>query len=275
MDATSFTTYQTNVQFNKLRASLGLNAVVADDDPSGKVDRFSGYLGIRKLFAKYSKGKIRGDADWTGSVAPGMDTTFHYDTSIQSYQLNYMFDYKGTPGFYVGIGYTSMDIPIEIHTLVTPGGKENQVYGVPVYDKSYKVKAYCFDFGFDTMLGEMANGKITPGDIKFFGHGEDTIGFGDGRISDETVAYAEALNPGRTFIDKKGFIVFLQNDTTMGMYWAPSLLKGHGIISLGYNLSFFMVGTFGGAADKASELGYDASYGMLRHGPQVRLYATW
>jgi hypothetical protein len=280
MEAVAFTSYEANVRINKLKTTLGLTAVV-DDSLVGDVDRLAGYAATKNFLFRYSQGKIKGSADWTGATAPGMAQSFDYDHPVTSYEINYMFGDKGpdesgmTFGWYAGVGYTTLKVPIEIHTLITPGGKENQVYGTPVYDNGYDAKLYCAQFGFDTMLGEMAKGRIVPGTIKFFGHTQDTLGFGEGTISPESVAYAEALNPGRTFVDREGFITYVQNDSTMGVFWAPSFFKGHGVIALGYNLNFSFIATFGGAAERANELGYDASFGLLRHGPQLRVYATW
>lgn len=280
MDVTRFTSYAANVRFNKINATLGLNAVV-DDSEAGKVDQYAGYLAIKNIFFRYSLGKIRGSAEWLGQQATDMPMAFDYDHDITSYEINYLFTSKNpsksgmNTGFYVGVGYTSMTVPIEIHTLITPGGKENQQYGVPVYDNGYEAKLFCAQFGFDGMMGDMAAGAIKPGDIRFFGHAQDTIGFGNGTVSDESIAWAEELNPGRTFQDPKSFVAYLQNDSTLGFYWAPSLLRGHGVIALGYNLNFCFLATFEGAASKASELGYDASYGLMRHGPQLRAYLTW
>jgi hypothetical protein len=280
MEATGFTSYSTNVRFKKINATLGLNAVV-QDDLVGDIDQFAGYVAVKNIFFRYSLGSIKGSADWTGTLATGMPRRFEYDHDVTSYEINYMFKGKGDGnpdmnlGWYAGIGYAGLKVPIEIHTLTTPGGKENQVYGVPVYDDAYEVKAYCAQFGFDTMMGDMASGSIKPGTIKFFAHGQDTLGFGSGEISPESVAFAEDLNPGRVFVDEKSIVGYLQNDTTMGFFWAPSLLGGHGVVAIGYNINFSMVFTFSGAAEEATELGYDASFGTFRHGPQFRVYATW
>ena len=280
MDATGFTSYETNVRIKKLNMALGLNAVV-EDDLVGEVDRYAGYIAIKNIFFRYAQGSIKGTADWKGTLAPGMASTFDYDHPVRSYEINYLFNDNGpdqtgmTMGWYAGVGYTTMKAPLEIHTLVTPGGKENQVYGVPVYDTSYEMEAFCIQFGFDNMMGEIAKGRIKPGAVKFFAHAQDTMGFGKGTMGSDSVAYAEALNPGRTFVDRKSFITYLQNDSTMGFFWAPSLFRGHGVVALGYNLNFSCIISFGGAAEDATELGYDASYGLLRHGPQLRVYATW
>jgi hypothetical protein len=277
MEATGFTSYSANVRFNRINTALGLSAVV-EDDLTGKVDQYAGYVAVKNMFFKYSLGSIKGTGRWTGALATGMPQEFEYDHDVTQYEINYLFGERNSSmpmGWYVGMGYAALKVPIEIHTLVTPGGKENQVYGVPVYDDAYDVKAYCAQFGFDSMMGEMANGKVKPGTFKFFGHGQDTLGFGTGEISEESVAYAEELNPGRIFQDRKSIVAYLQNDTTLGFYWAPSLLGGYGILAVGYNINFTMVMTFQGAASKASELGYDASFGTFRHGPQFRIYATW
>lgn len=280
MDATRFTSYGANVRFNKINATLGLNAMM-DDTEAGKVDQYAGYLAIKNIFFRYSMGKIRGSADWTGTLATGMPVGFDYDYDVTSYEINYLFKAKQTsrngmnPGWYAGLGYTTMTVPIEIHTLTTPGGKENQQYGIPVYDDGYEVELFCAQFGFDNMMGDMAEGAVKPGDIKFFGHAQDTIGFGNGTVSGDSAVWAEELNPDRTFQDKQGFVAYVQNDTTFGFYWAPSLLRGHGVLALGYNLNFCFLATFGGAAEESTELGYDASFGLLRHGPQFRAYVTW
>ncbi len=275
MEATGFTSYSTNVRINKINTSLGLSAVV-EDDLVGDVDQFAGYVAVKNVFFRYSLGKIRGTGVWTGDLATGMSRDFAYDHDVKSYEINYMFGNKESGmGMYAGIGYAEVTVPIEIHTLVTPGGKENQKYGIPVYDDAYEVKAYCAQFGFDTMMGDMASGNIRPGSVRFFAHGQDTLGFGNGEVASVSAAFAEELNPGRTFVDRKSFVGYLQNDTTLGFYWAPSFLYGHGVVGLGYNINFCMVVTFDGAAEEATELGYDASFGTFRHGPQLRVYATW
>ncbi|MBU1169511.1 MAG: hypothetical protein KKD44_08105 [Proteobacteria bacterium] len=280
MDATQFTSYEANVRFNRFHTALGLSAVV-DDNVVGEVDRYAGYIAVKNIFIRYSQGKIKGTADWNGSLATGMAPAIAYDHDVRSYEINYMFNDNGpdkagmTAGWYVGMGYTTMTVPIEIHTMTTTGGKENQIYGVPVYDDAFEVTAYCAQFGFDTMLGDMAKGRVKPGDIKFFAHAQDTLGFGQGTVSPESAAWAEELNPGRTFMNKDSFIVYLQNDSTLGFFWAPSLLRGHAVLALGYNLNFSVIMSFSGGASDATELGYDASFGLLRHGPQFRAYATW
>ncbi len=281
MEATGYTSYSANVRFNKINATLGLNAVV-EDELAGDVDRYAGYVALKNILFRYSMGSIKGTGTWTGDLATaaGMPRDFTYDHDVMSYEINWLFgegpNANGmNTGWYAGIGYAALTVPIEIHTLITEGGKENQKYGVPVYDDAYDVKAYCAQFGFDTMMGDMAAGAVKPGTVKFFGHGQDTLGFGSGEMSPESVAYAEELNPGRTFVDRKSFVGFIQNDTTLGFYWAPSFLGGYGVLAVGYNINFSMVVTFSGAAEKATELGYDASFGTFRHGPQMRLYATW
>jgi hypothetical protein len=280
MDSTSYSSYEANVRVEKLELSLGVNAVM-QDGPAGDVDRLVGYIGIKNIFIRASQGKIRGTAAWTGSLAPGMTRSFTYENGIKSYDILYLLDEKKplpdgmSMGWYVGFGYTKFDAPVEVTTLVTTGGKENQKFGVPVYDKRYAIDAYSFLFGFDTLMGSMSHGTMKPGDIGFFGNAHDRFGFGSGTVSDDTVKFAEALNPGKTFVDRKLLVSFLENDSTIGFYWSPKAFSGHGVVALGYNLSFVFVTPFGGAAKSSADLGYEASFGMLRHGPLLRVLASW
>jgi len=262
MDATSYSSYEANVRVEKLELSLGVNALL-EDGPAGDVDKLVGYIGIKNIFIRASQGKIRGTANWPGSLAPGMTRSFTYENSIKSYDILYLLDEKKplpdgeSMGWYVGFGYTKFDAPVEIATLVTTGGRENQEYGVPVFEKNYSIEAYSFLFGFDTLMASMSLGKMKPGDIGVFLNLHLRLGFGSGTVSDDTVKFAEALNPGKTFVDSKQLVVLIANDSTMGFYWSPKVFSGHGVVALGYNYAMLFVGSLDGAAKSSADLGYD------------------
>jgi hypothetical protein len=101
------------------------------------------------------------------------------------------------------------------------------------------------------------------------------MGFGSGTISSTSVQYAESLNPGKKFVDRKGSLVYLENNSSLGVSWSPSFLNGKAILALGYNLFFNSIMPMSGAAESSTDLGYDANTGMLHHGPEIRFFAIW
>jgi len=294
IEKNSFTTYDANVRFNKIQTVLGLSAITDENTLSGKIHRFSGYIGLKKMYFRLMRGKVAGSGVWNNTLATDMPQNFNFDSSISSYDALYSFsDYNpqnaqqsaqvGNPnaaplmymGAYLGIGLTKGEVPATIRTLITTGGKVNQKYGKFVYDKDYAFSAVSFLFGFDTITGTILADGIVPGTIQPYFSCYDRIGFGKGTVSDEAVRYAEELNPGKTFVDRKATLAYLENNTSIGASWIPSFLKGKAIMAVGYNLFFNSIMPLSGAAETSTELGYDATTGMLRHGPEFRIFAIW
>ena len=290
IEKNSFTTYDANVRFNKIQTVLGLSAITDENTISGKIHRFSGYIGLKKMYFRLMRGKVAGSGVWNTTLATGMPKNFNFDSSISSYDALYSFgefNPQGTPsgnpndppimhmGAYLGIGLTKGEVPATIRTLITTGGKINQKYGKFVYDKDYSFSAVSFLFGFDTITGTILADGIVPGTIQPYFSCYDRIGFGKGTVSDESVRYAEELNPGKTFVDKKATLAYLENNSSIGASWVPSFLKGKAIMAVGYNLFFNSIMPLSGAAETSTELGYDATIGMLRHGPEFRIFAIW
>jgi len=290
IDKNCFTTYDANVRFNKIQTVLGLSAITDENTLSGKIHRFSGYIGLKKMYFRLMKGQVAGSGVWNAALATDMPKNFNFDSSISSYDALYSFSEfnpqsskASTPndppvlhmGAYIGLGLTKGEVPATIRTLITTGGKVNQKYGKFVYDKDYAFSAISFLFGFDTITGAILADGIVPGTIQPYFSCYDRIGFGKGTVSDESIRYAEELNPGKTFVDKKATVAYLENNSSIGASWVPSFLKGKAIMAVGYNLFFNTIMPFGGAAETSTELGYDATIGMLRHGPEFRIFAIW
>ncbi|OFZ47763.1 MAG: hypothetical protein A2381_07155 [Bdellovibrionales bacterium RIFOXYB1_FULL_37_110] len=292
IDKNSFITYDANVRLNKIQTVLGLSAITDENTISGKIHRFSGYIGLKKMYFRLMKGKIAGNGVWNDTLATNMPARFNFDNSISSYDALYSFSEikpkssklppqasSSAPpmdtGFYLGLGITKGEVPATVRTLITTGGKENQKYGKFVYDKDYAFSVVSFLFGFDTITGTILADGVVPGIIQPYFSCYDRIGLGSGTISDESVRYAEELNPGKTFVDKKSTLAYLENNTSIGASWTPSFLKGKAIMAIGYNVFFNSIMPLSGAAETSTELGYDANIGMLRHGPEFRIFALW
>ncbi|MBU2644921.1 hypothetical protein KKI24_09460 [bacterium] len=274
-DGTSFTSYEANVRIEKLKTTLGFNAVF-NDKLVGEVDRYAGYVATKNMFFRYSQGKISGSADWTDDRATGMAPTFSFNHSVIAYEINYLF-MDSVQSSYFGIGYTAMNIPIQIDTMIKQEGHGDSLYyGKPVYDPEYGVKAYYFKFGLDNLLGGMTAGNLPIG-LDYFISSQTEVGAGEGTISAQAVMWAEELNPNRTFLDSKASVFYGHTDTTVGISWVPSYFKGQAVFALGYNLKLYAVNILGGykKPGDTSELGYDTAFGMMRHGPQFKVYAAW
>ncbi len=265
MEATKFTSYETNIHYKPADISIGGNINV-EDNVIGKIEKAFGYIGYKNTFIRYSSGTIRGEAHWKGTLAPKMESNFSFNNPYRGIDFLYTFDGRGS--LYVGLGYTYLEAPLEISTLVTPGGKENQTEGVPVYDKSFKVKVYSFVFGFDNLH----NGSAGLG---FFVSAQDKVGFGQGRMSDSTVRSAEYLNPGHELTDTTPVLAYVENDSSIGISYKYMTGDFTFIVAVGYNLVLSTVFTFGAAAEEASDLGYDASYESFRHGVIFKAIAMW
>ena len=283
MDRNDFTTYDANIRFEKIKTVLGFSLTQAEDKNSNKTLDYAGHIGFQNMFFRVMSGKISGSGEWTGLLATQMPKTFTFSHTLRSYDVLFYLKSKESKtsnnmtetGMYIGLGHTKGALPVTVRTLITTGGKENQKYGNFVYDKDYSMEVYSFLFGFDTIGGNIFSKKVKGGSFNFYATAYDRIGFGKGIISDDAKRYAEELNPGKTLIDSKSFLGYLENNSSLGFSWTPSLTKGKAILALGYNVFFNAIFPFGGGAEKSTELGHDANTGMFRHGPELRFFAIW
>lgn len=284
MKTTSFSSYESNIRFPKIGLVFGANVNV-DDTVVGQVDRVLGYLGFKNVTLKVSQGSLKGIAKWYGEFAPGMLPAFNFNYKITNIDLLYYLNFSGSDAssqtnphwFYIGFGYTTFKAPIEVKTLLTEGGKVNQYYGKFVYDKSYTISAYAFLFGFDTLASTMRGEAIPISSIglTFWGFAQDRIAIGHGTISNDTVQWAQTLNPGTIIVEKKTIISYLENDSSIGIAYIPPFLDNKIAFAIGYNLTFASVVTFEAAAETKTDLGYDANFDFLHHGVIFRIYAVW
>lgn len=271
-EATNFTSYEGSFKFKKY--IFGVNFEV-EDNFIGKAEKYMGYLGYDNMHLRYQSGRLKGAVDWKGQLGTGMSSSFDFDSKFTHVDLIRWLE-KGSAIGYIGASYTSFDAPVEVSTLITNTDQAHQKFGIPVYDKKYEVRAYSFIFGLDTM-GDAIRGQYLGGGegFGFMAVGQDRIGFGNGKISEDVVVAAESLNPGRKFTERNSFIGFLENDTTFGMQYTKTYGKATLCAGLGYNIMFVFVVPFSGAAKNPADLGYDTSFDLFRHGPVFRLYALW
>jgi len=276
-DATSMTTWEGSITGNKIPLRLGVN-VQLEDNFIGKLYKFSGYLGFKKTYLRIQTGKISGNATWTGNVIPNYSPTFPFSYRYTNIDLLLSLGKAKMTGTYIGLGYTSLKVPIQVNTLITQSDQAHQEYGVPVFEKAFSIKAYSLLFGFDLMQSEAITKKgmikTKPG-FGIFAATQDKVGLGMSYLTEESMTKAEEVNPGRNSVGGDLFSALVEYQISVGPKWSANIGKGIFIIGLGYEFSGAMVANFSGAAKKTSDLGYDPSLFYYRHGIIFRSFFSW
>ncbi|PKN01102.1 MAG: hypothetical protein CVU77_07065 [Elusimicrobia bacterium HGW-Elusimicrobia-1] len=266
---------------SKIGLSLGVNMDV-DDNLVGEVARTSTYIGLGDTYLRYHKGTHAGRALWNAKAATGQKFPFEFQEEYihvdAIWWLKKMFG-GFMPG-YVGLGYTSMALPAEVKTLKTQSDLTKQKFAAPFFEPRHTGKYYSFIFGFDTFassmlfLDTMKEAEL-PGGFSIFFTASDRFGFGESRLSPEGLAAAREVNPGLEPVTDHFFGAYLENESSIGLRWRGHLGRFYVAAGAGYELMFYSITNFGGAAQKPGDLGFDSSPNMMRHGPIVRFYARW
>jgi hypothetical protein len=267
MDTSRLTSYSTTLNLKYL--TVGGNVSV-NDGAIGKIDNVLGFIEYGSFMTQYSESHFRGNADWNGTLAPGMQNNFSIDNSYQSISVMYTYSSDITGDNKIGVGYTRMGVPTEVTTLTTTGGKENQVYALPVYDNNVQFNAASFLFGFDNLKPTSDNQGLG-----IFVSSYDECGFGTARLSSQTAEWAEYLNPGHSMVSRTGVAALVGCDLSIGICYRFFSDGLSGIIGIGYDVHFLGWFDFGGTASRATDLGYDVNNIALYHGIIVKAQLFW
>ncbi len=269
LDSNTFTTYEGSL-WHKSGLKLGVNLDV-DNNIVGKLNKITGLLGFKKVSLRVSGGKITGTANWKGEPVPGQPETAEVDTKYISIDLLYSI-WKSHGSVYVGISYTSYDMPMEIEGLIR--NSKNQVTIAPnsAYDDNVKIQTYGIVFGFDSLNDAIKSGKEG---FTLWAFTQDSIFAGQLKISDEGMRRLAAANPSYDLVDKnKFFVLGVQYDLTLGLGWTKKI--GRSILGLGagYNFSgrgFFSFTGYNDIADYPErEMVVDTYPYLIRHGFVVK-----
>lgn len=272
--ATALTTYEANYSIKKFPLKLGVNAEF-ENNLVGKAYRFAGYVGIKRIMIRIQTGLIKGTATWTGTPIDGVITEFPFNNRYTNIDLLLLPKKEKSGIQYYGIGYTSLKLPIQVNTLITSGGKENQKYGNAVFDSLYTIKAYSFLFGFDLITAEAMNPSSFKGGFGAFVATQDKAGLGMCYMTKEAVQRAELVNPGKTAVTSSLFSALVEYNISAGLKYSHRIGKGVIIAAAGYDFGGAMVGNFSGAAVTNTDLGFDPSIFYWHHGFLLRIFAGW
>lgn len=293
-DLSSMTTYEGNFGIRKIGIRMGLSAQM-ENNIIGKVYQWGGYLGYKNMMLRLQTSKISGNLKWEGALPPGFYATRDFSNKYFNIDLLRFFikkryidgEWKVMPeenllGFYWGIGYTSMGYPVQLATLITEGGRENQKFGITAYDTLYKVKSYNIQGGFDILRYLYTTGGrygMIPGRpaMKFgvYASTQDKVGFGTGRISNYGVKMAETLNPGKTAVTSSFFNVMVHLSISIGFRYYFRTGPAAYVFAIGYDLEGAAITPFGGAADTSKDLGFDINNYYFNHGVSFKLFIAF
>lgn len=294
----SMAAYEGNFAIRRIGLRMGISAQT-ENNLIGKAYKWGGYLGFRSFILKLQKSKISGTLTWDHYVDPLVfpgfiksqkfsNEYFNIDLVKVSKKKRYV-DGKwvvdpmeNQMGFYWGIGYTSLAYPVELSTLITEGGRENQQFGKPAYDPKYSVKSYNIGFGFDMLRQLCLTGGrygLNPGmpAMRFgmYASTQDKLGFGPGKITDYGVEMAEALNPGRIVVTDKFFNVMVHYSLSVGFRYYVRTGPAAFIFAAGYDFEGAAMIPFGGAADTDQDLGFDFTGAFFNHGVSLKLFVAF
>lgn len=297
-DLSSMSSYEGNFGIRRIGLRLGISAQT-ENNLIGKAYKWGGYLGFRSFILKLQKSKISGTLIWNKEVDPIVFPGFIKSQKFSNEYFNidlvkvakkkryidgkWVVDQmENQMGFYWGVGYTSIAYPIEISTLVTEGGRENQKFGNPVYDPKYSVKSYNIGFGFDLLRQLCLTGGrygLNPGQpaMRFgmYASTQDKMGFGPGKITNYGVEMAEALNPGKTVVADKFFNVMVHYSLSLGFRYYVRTGPAAFIFAAGYDFEGAAMVPFGGAADTNKDLGFDFTGAFFNHGVSFKLFVAF
>jgi hypothetical protein len=291
---TTLSSYEGSFGFSRIGLRVGLTANV-DDNFIGKIQRYGGYLGLKGYWLKLQSGKIEGSVNWTGSLPPGFSNVHNFSNKYYSIDLLKTFKKKryidgkwevdqmeNQMGFYWGVGYASLALPVKLSTLTTPGGRENQRFGVPVYDTLLTGKYYTAGFGWDLLRQLcMVGGKygfipgMRPMKLAMYVATQDKIGFGTSTLTNHAKEMGEALNPGKIMVNTKSFSTLVHYSLSVGFRYIVVRKPAFLVIAAGYDLEGAAIVNFGGAADTDKDLGYDTNFFYVNHGVSVKVYLSW
>jgi hypothetical protein len=287
----SATTYEGSFRIDGLR--IGLSAQI-EDNLVGKVHRWGGSVGLKNYWIKLQSVKMSGAVDWNGELPPGFLQHLDFNTTFFSIEILKTVNKKryidgswqvqpveSNMGFYWGLGYMSVALPIKLRTLIEPETSEYPIFGYSAYDSLFKAQFYTACFGFDLLRQLCFTGgknglspNTPPSRFGVYASTQDKIGFGQGKVSRYGVAMAEALNPGYSVTKDKYFSVAVDYHLSLGFRYLFRPKPFFVIAATGYDLGGAMVACFNGNKTH-TDLNVSPETFLIHHGVSFRLLVSY
>lgn len=292
-NSNTLSSYEGSIGIKRIGMRVGLSAQV-DHNFVGKIQRYGGYVGLKSYWLRLQGSSISGSVDWAGETPVGSFSEYNFKNKFFSVELLKTFKKRryvdgkwkashveNQMGWYWGIGYSRISLPVMFATLTTPGGREHQSFGVSAYDTLFTGKYYTIGFGAD-LLRQLCLSRgmysLTPGVVPkrfaMYASFLDRFGFGTGYHSKYAKEMGEALNPGKEMVSLKGFSSAIDYSLSIGFRYYIPVKPVFLVFAAGYDLDGGIVLNFGGPADTSTDLGYDSSFFFINHGFSVKIYIS-
>jgi hypothetical protein len=273
MNQTATTIYEGDLFFKKLSLKIGMDVDV-DNNFIGKLNRIMGYVNYSGFTLRVQRSELQGTTTWTGSPVSGMPDNSSFDNTYLSIDLlHYRHNWSGD---YWGIGYTSYMLPVQIDCLVYDTARQEIWYGHDVYEPDMAFQIYSVLLGFDTLQAAFVDSSSTRQGLGFWATSQDRAGAGISTLSDQTVGWVEAANPGLSIWSSEQIAMLVDYDLTLGL----QLVRTLGPVRMGFGLGFNIGGqmilciTPKGPVDAAHVDASPAFY-LYHYGPIFKGTVSW
>lgn len=273
---TSLTRYQGTLISNKLGGlKFGFDASLSNtqSNAAGAYQDLIGYLGYKNWMMRVEQSRLYGTSSWSGALAPGQSGQTNFDNQYTSIDAVYEMGIT-----YISLGYSSLSMPVALQGY-RPCGGFSSCAATSVYDPSYPLKTFEFDFGWDTLAGKFLDqSSNSDSSWGFFSRGLAGFGLGQARLGSQTVSYAEQLNGGYTLHSSVFTNDIAHADVSLGIRWNHQFWNIPTAFGVGYEAGTFAVMPLGNGGNSnyftESTLNIHPFF-LFYQGPVIRLYARW
>lgn len=178
IDDATYTSYEGNMTFTNLGATLGFH-LTTEDQVISNIKQYSGYLGFKRLLFRSESGEFKGSVDYRGFSTGNITKTFEFDQEYRYAEVLYLF--KDTP-FFAGIRRTNWKLPLEIVAL-----QKDEESGQTVFDKDFKFNYTSLSIGLDYMSHIMQNPKFFHTGWGLMGKVTGNYGWGKASLGNDAI----------------------------------------------------------------------------------------
>lgn len=263
IDDATYTSYEGNMTFTNLGATLGFN-LTAEDQVISNIKQYSGYLGFKRLIFRSESGEFKGSVDYRGFSTGNITKTFEFDQEYRYAEVVYQF--KDTP-FFAGIRRTNWKLPLEIVAL-----QKDEESGQTVFDKDFKFDYTSLSVGLDYMTQIMQNPKFFHTGWGIMGKVTGNYGWGKASLGKDAIDDSTQIyGGGKSFTETEFNMLTAEMEVSLGAMYAKAWNYARMVAGLGYNYNLFTISSMAKKSESEDELTPVAMVMFHNHGPVFRL----
>ena len=265
-DPTTFTSIQASFWSNSTGLSFGFNAG-ADYGNMEDAAAIAGFLGLKNILFQASHSRIKGVATWKGGPVDGQPESMTFDNNYDELAILYFFKRQDKSpdqrGIYMGIGYRSFTLPLEIRNC-----------SQPVYVDAQEIKNYTLLWGYDSMINNAMNiqKKGLDGWIDF----QMALGAGFTDLNDEAVRRIKEANPTYTSIETNLICAVFDMSFNFGISYLWKMGPVTADIGAGFNAGLQTFSASGNSDnDDYTRFKPEMKGAVWHYGPMVKAIVAW